>query len=97
MFAIFLLDMLGIPCVPLNRGDGVRPVGGMPSEPRLELMTPGLTSGEGRSFFYGLPSRRWEDGMEQMWYTAAAWLGLAFLASLISMRIGISVALMRFA
>ena len=32
--------------------------------------------------------------MEQVWYTAAAWVGLAFLASLISIRIGISVALM---
>ncbi len=31
--------------------------------------------------------------MEQMWYTAAAWIGLALLASLISIRIGISVAL----
>ena len=31
--------------------------------------------------------------MEQVWYTAAAWIGLAFLASLISIRIGISVAL----
>jgi Kef-type K+ transport system membrane component KefB len=31
--------------------------------------------------------------MEQMWYTATAWIGLAFLASLISIRIGISVAL----
>ena len=31
--------------------------------------------------------------MEQMWYTATAWIGLALLASLISIRIGISVAL----
>lgn len=31
--------------------------------------------------------------MEQVWYTAAAWIGLALLASLISIRIGISVAL----
>ena len=31
--------------------------------------------------------------MEQVWYTAAAWIGLAFLSSLISIRIGISVAL----
>uniref|UniRef100_A0A7C3SJM2 Cation:proton antiporter n=1 Tax=Desulfobacca acetoxidans TaxID=60893 RepID=A0A7C3SJM2_9BACT len=31
--------------------------------------------------------------MEQVWYTAAAWIGLAFLASLISIRLGISVAL----
>ena len=31
--------------------------------------------------------------MEQVWYTATAWIGLAFLASLISIRIGISVAL----
>lgn len=31
--------------------------------------------------------------MEQVWYTAAAWIGVAFLASLISIRIGISVAL----
>ena len=31
--------------------------------------------------------------MEHVWYTAAAWIGLAFLASLISIRIGISVAL----
>jgi Kef-type K+ transport system membrane component KefB len=31
--------------------------------------------------------------MEQMWYTATAWIALALLASLISIRIGISVAL----
>lgn len=31
--------------------------------------------------------------MEHVWYTAAAWIGLALLASLISIRIGISVAL----
>jgi len=31
--------------------------------------------------------------VEQVWYTAAAWIGLALLASLISIRIGISVAL----
>lgn len=31
--------------------------------------------------------------MEQVWYTAAAWIALALLASLISIRIGISVAL----
>ncbi len=31
--------------------------------------------------------------MEQVWYTATAWIGVAFLASLISIRIGISVAL----
>lgn len=31
--------------------------------------------------------------MEQVWYTATAWIGLALLASLISIRIGISVAL----
>jgi len=31
--------------------------------------------------------------VEQGWYTATAWIGLAFLASLISIRIGISVAL----
>ena len=31
--------------------------------------------------------------MEQVWYTASAWIGLALLASLISIRIGISVAL----
>lgn len=31
--------------------------------------------------------------MEQVWYTAAAWVGLALLASLISIRLGISVAL----
>ena len=31
--------------------------------------------------------------MEQVWYTAAAWMGLALLASLISIRLGISVAL----
>ncbi len=32
--------------------------------------------------------------MEQVWYTATAWIALALLASLISIRIGISVALM---
>jgi Kef-type K+ transport system membrane component KefB len=31
--------------------------------------------------------------MEQVWYTAAAWIGVALLASLISIRLGISVAL----
>ncbi len=31
--------------------------------------------------------------MEQVWYTAAAWIAVALLASLISMRVGISVAL----
>ncbi len=31
--------------------------------------------------------------MEQVWYTATAWIGLALLASLISIGIGISVAL----
>ncbi|MDD3582123.1 MAG: cation:proton antiporter [Desulfobacca sp.] len=31
--------------------------------------------------------------MEQVWYTATAWIGVALLASLISIRIGISVAL----
>ncbi len=31
--------------------------------------------------------------MEHVWYTAAAWIGLALLASLISIRLGISVAL----
>ncbi|MGQ9688071.1 MAG: cation:proton antiporter [Desulfobaccales bacterium] len=32
--------------------------------------------------------------MEQMWYTLTAWIAVALLASLISIRIGISVALM---
>jgi len=31
--------------------------------------------------------------MEKVWYVAAIWMGLAFLASLISIRVGISVAL----
>jgi Kef-type K+ transport system membrane component KefB len=31
--------------------------------------------------------------VEQVWYTAAAWIGLALLASLVSIRLGISVAL----
>jgi len=35
-----------------------------------------------------------ENNVEQVWYTAAAWVGVALLASLISIRIGISVALM---
>jgi Kef-type K+ transport system membrane component KefB len=30
---------------------------------------------------------------ENIWFNAATWMGLAFLASLISIRIGISVAL----
>jgi Kef-type K+ transport system membrane component KefB len=34
-----------------------------------------------------------EDTVEHVWYTAAAWVGLALLASLISMRIGLCVAL----
>jgi hypothetical protein len=34
--------------------------------------------------------------VEQVWYTAAAWIGLALLASLISIRIGISVAWWKF-
>jgi len=40
-----------------------------------------------------LPHRFQEDNVEQVWYTATAWIGLALLASLISIRIGISVAL----
>jgi hypothetical protein len=35
-----------------------------------------------------------EDTVEQVWYTAAAWVELALLASLISIRLGISIALM---
>ena len=31
--------------------------------------------------------------MEQVWYTATAWIGVALLASLISIRTGIPVAL----
>src|SRR6266581_5394204 len=31
--------------------------------------------------------------MENIWYVAALWMGLAFVASLISIRLGISVAL----
>ena len=31
--------------------------------------------------------------MENIWYVAAIWMGLAFVASLISIRTGISVAL----
>ena len=31
--------------------------------------------------------------MEQVWFTAASWIGLALLASLISIRTGVSVAL----
>ncbi len=31
--------------------------------------------------------------MEHVWYTAAAWVGVALLASLLSIRLGISVAL----
>ena len=31
--------------------------------------------------------------MENIWYVAALWMGLAFVASLISIRTGISVAL----
>jgi Kef-type K+ transport system membrane component KefB len=34
-----------------------------------------------------------EDTLEQVWYTATAWIALALLASLISIRVGISVAL----
>jgi Kef-type K+ transport system membrane component KefB len=30
---------------------------------------------------------------ENIWFVAAIWMGLAFLASLISIRVGISVAL----
>jgi Kef-type K+ transport system membrane component KefB len=30
---------------------------------------------------------------ENIWYVAAIWMGLAFIASLISIRVGISVAL----
>jgi Kef-type K+ transport system membrane component KefB len=46
-----------------------------------------------RAFFITSPQRFQEEHVEQVWYTAAAWIGLAFLASLISIRIGISVAL----
>jgi len=31
--------------------------------------------------------------MENIWYVAAIWMGLAFVASLVSIRLGISVAL----
>ncbi|MCX7826584.1 MAG: cation:proton antiporter, partial [Verrucomicrobiae bacterium] len=31
--------------------------------------------------------------MDNIWFIAAFWMGLAFLASLISIRVGISVAL----
>jgi len=31
--------------------------------------------------------------LENIWFVAAIWMGLAFLASLISIRLGISVAL----
>jgi Kef-type K+ transport system membrane component KefB len=44
-------------------------------------------------FLFAAPHRFQEDNLEQVWYTASAWIGLAFLASLISIRIGISVAL----
>jgi hypothetical protein len=43
-------------------GDGVRPGGSVPPELRSELMTPVLTSGEGRSFFIGLFLRRFSQG-----------------------------------
>ena len=50
-----------------------------------------------RGFFYfsACPTiTRVEDTVEQVWYTAAAWVELALLASLISIRLGISIALM---
>ena len=46
-----------------------------------------------RGFFIAAPPGHQEVKVEQVWYTAAAWIGLALLASLISIRIGISVAL----
>ena len=35
--------------------------------------------------------------MENVWFIAAAWMGLAFVASVVSIRIGISVALLEIA
>jgi Kef-type K+ transport system membrane component KefB len=44
-------------------------------------------------FLFTTSHRFEEKKVEQVWFTATAWIGLAFLASLISIRIGISVAL----
>ena len=35
--------------------------------------------------------------MQNVWFMAAAWMGLAFIASVISIRIGVSVALLEIA
>src|SRR6266540_1130147 len=35
--------------------------------------------------------------MQNVWFAAAAWMGLAFVASIVSIRIGISVALLEIA
>lgn len=32
--------------------------------------------------------------MQNVWFMAAAWMGLAFIASVVSIRIGVSVALL---
>jgi Kef-type K+ transport system membrane component KefB len=61
-------------------------------------MAPAYTLGDAGAFFYELRSlasaiNLQELVMEQVWFTAASWLGVALLASLISIRTGISVAL----
>ncbi len=57
-------------------------------------MAPASTGG--RSFFNLLSIEDFQDGgilVEQVWFTAASWIGVALVASLISIRTGISVAL----
>jgi Kef-type K+ transport system membrane component KefB len=45
----------------------------------------------GAGFFHG--PRESERGMDDIWFTSAIWIGLALLASLISIRVALSVAL----
>ncbi|HEV8718744.1 MAG TPA: sodium:proton antiporter [Candidatus Binatia bacterium] len=35
--------------------------------------------------------------MQNVWFIAAAWMGLAFVASVVSIRVGVSVALIEIA
>jgi Kef-type K+ transport system membrane component KefB len=56
-------------------------------------MAPDLTGCGSGAFYLPWPQRFQEEMVEQVWITASAWIGLALLASLISIRIGISVAL----
>jgi Kef-type K+ transport system membrane component KefB len=50
------------------------------------------TNKSGRGFLFVLFQKDWKI-MENVWFTASIWIGIALAASLISIRLGISVAL----